>query len=157
MNPMTQYPPRPVVTEDIIREAALDIANRLSGDVDDIVDAYQHPMDGYELGKALERESCWDIQRDDIDVLDEVGMNARRLLKEQEADWVRDNNIQPPYPVGTRVQTPHRGTGVIDAIDDYSPGCFLVVPDIRTEVERRSQLRWVCKFEEVEPASEAKS
>jgi hypothetical protein len=155
MNPMDQYPPRPEVTPEMVREAAKDVAERMGGNVDDIVEAYSHPMDGYELGKELEKWHWWDVGRGDIDTLDEVEMNVNDALKLAEEQWIKENNIQPPYPVGAVVECKsRRRIGVIDGVCNYSPGCYLIKPNEPDETEQDNNCRWVCRFEGVTPVNE---
>ncbi|GGO89184.1 hypothetical protein GCM10011348_46340 [Marinobacterium nitratireducens] len=147
-------PPRPTVTDEIVREAAAEIAEKLGGSVDDIVKEYSYPMDGYELAKELEKWHYWNIGRDDIDTLDEVDFRVSDLLKKAQQEWAEAHNIQPPFPVGTRVMCrSRRNTGVIDSICDHSPAAYLIKADGHDD-EKDGYSRWVCKFEAVEPAEE---
>jgi hypothetical protein len=143
-------PPRPTVTDDIIRAAAASIAEQLDGDVEDIVDQFRPHMDSYQLAKDLESYCGWDISRDDIDVLDGVPHNVEIELKKAQVAWVEANNILPPYPNGTHVRCPSRNaTGVIDGIYEYSPATYYIKPDGQDD-EKTNHCRWVIKFEKVE-------
>jgi hypothetical protein len=159
MNPMTQYPPRPTLTGDLLKSAVqafLDknpgFVERLGSDsADDIASEYHLGMDGFELCKRLEKWCDWDIDREDMETLDGLDYFARQQLKEAEHRWMKHNNIQPPYPIGSRIKCTQRGrTGVIDEVCEYSPGCYLVIPDERSEAEAKASVRWVCEFEKVE-------
>ncbi|SIQ14511.1 hypothetical protein [Marinobacterium stanieri] len=164
MNPMNQYPPRPTMTDEILEPVVVafiatnpEFAKRCGPDsVQDIVDAYSLSADGFELCKYLERDHGWDTSREDMDTLDELGSDVRARLKQLEQEWMTHNNIKPPYPIGTKVKcNSRRDIGFIDSICEYHPGRFLVRPEAPSDVDRKHSMRWVCKFEEVEPVSEA--
>lgn len=158
MNPMTQYPPRPTLTGDLLKSAVRafldknpDLVEKLCSDADDIASQYHLGMDGFELCKRLEKWRGWDTDREDMETLDGLDYFARQQLEEAEHRWMKHNNIQPPYPIGSRIKCTQRGrTGVIDEVDEHSPGCYLVIPDERSEAETKASMRWVCKFESVE-------
>ena len=112
---------RPQVTEDMIQQAADVVAPKLEADAESIVQAYSHPMDGYELAKALERECLWDVSRDDMEMLDEVESIVSSLYRNAEKEWFDSNDIQPPLPVGTEIKQ-----GVIKGIYEYMPAYYKV-------------------------------
>lgn len=167
MNPMTQYPPRPTLTDDLLKSVVNEFllehpdftAKLGSNGADDIVSEYSLGTDGFELCKRLEKYCSWDTDREDMDVLDELDCCARQMLKEAEQNWITQNNIQPPYANGTRVKVTSgpRGIGTIDTVCDHSPGCFLLAPANPSEFDRSHNTRWVVRFEHVQPADEAGS
>lgn len=125
-----EAPPRPQVSEDMIRRAAEAVVPNLNIDagtplfessVDDIVKEYRHPMDGYDLAKMLDKWQGWDTDREDMETLDEVNGYVSEYLKEAEKAWVEAWNIQPPYPIGTRIKE-----GVIAGIYEYSVATYEV-------------------------------
>ncbi len=84
--------------------------------------------------------------------VDSIEKNECRKVYRKERAALRDDVIQPPYQIGSRVKCMLRmKTGVIDELCEHSPGCYLVVPDSRSEEEIKSRTRWVYKFENVEP------
>ena len=128
---------RPEVTEEMIRHAATEVAQKLDGDVDSIVEVYRHPMDGYELAKRLERESYWDISRDEMETLDEVEMSVSAAQRKAEREWFESNDIQPPFPVGTRIRE-----GVITGIYDHMPAYYKVKEDGCTDPNRSRLIKY---------------
>jgi len=113
---------RPRVTKEMILEAAKQVAKNLDdADAETIAKAYSHPMDGYELAKELDRMYCWDITMSDVEELDGMNSIVGDLHREAEDRWFKDNNIQPPLPIGTRIKN-----GVIEGICQYSAARYLV-------------------------------
>ena len=112
---------RPVVTDEMIRHAAEIVAPKVQGNVDDLADTYSHSMDGYDLAKQLERECFWDVSRDQMEQLDEMECIVDDLYRSAEKAWFEDNDIQPPFPVGTKIKE-----GVIKGIYEYMPAYYQV-------------------------------
>jgi len=112
---------RPRVTDDMILEAAKQVAARLDGNAEDIAQQYRHPMDGYELAKELERWCSWDVQRSDIDELDSMEYLVRDLHEKAEKQWVAENGITPALAIGAKIK---RGT--ICGVDDHRAAYYLV-------------------------------
>lgn len=142
---------RPSVTSEMILAAAEEIAERVGGDAATIAEHYSHPMDGYELAKQLDKWAYWDVSREDMETLDEMEMLVRDAHSKAEKEWVEQYSIEPPFPVGTFVET-RRGVGQIDGISSHSPACYEVKPKGQNDDEA-SRLRWIVKFEEVEAAA----
>lgn len=135
--------PRPVVTNDMIREAAKPVAEALDGDLESIVSQYTHPMDGYELAKDLENYCCWEVSRQQLDELDEVEGNVNVLLLAAEKRWAEENNIQPPFPIGAMTTI-----GVITDVFEYRPATYLI--KVHGQIDSPiSRSRRVVKFEDV--------
>ncbi|OPX57052.1 hypothetical protein SAMN02745127_02088 [Oceanospirillum multiglobuliferum] len=112
---------RPDVTDEMIRHAAEVVAQKVKGDVGSIVEAYCHPMDGYELAKRLERECFWDVSRDDMELLDEMEGIIDDQHQAAEKEWFESNDIQPPFPIGTKIKE-----GIIKGIYEYRPAYYQV-------------------------------
>lgn len=154
-----QHGPRPTVTDEMKLAAAMPIAKQMLSGINDDAKAgakdiaengYAY-IDGYELAKRLER--CgWDICRGDIDELDQYDSNLRAELKKAETAWADGNNIQPPFPVGTRVTVPHDGEGEITGIYQHGAARYEVRPDSNTESEDSCSRRVIIKFEDAKPA-----
>ncbi|MCZ0926505.1 hypothetical protein L0636_01200 [Halomonas janggokensis] len=138
-------PPRPTVTDQMIEEAAKTVAAKVDIPSEDIADVYCHSMDGFELAIEL-KERFVDVNRGDLDDLDEMEWLVNKELKKAEETWFTANDIQPPYPIGTRIKE-----GVIEHIDGYRVACYLVRKwDTPPEVKS-----WqVIKFEDAVPAPE---
>ena len=146
-------PPRPDVTDEMILAAAEVVAGRLTtgGGAEDIARQYQHPMDGFDLAKELDKWEMWDTTREDMEALDSMDGLVDRALVEAEKQWATQNSITPPIAIGSRVRCPVRNRiGVIDSICDYSVARYLVTPEEPDERELASKARWVIKFEDAE-------
>lgn len=145
------YPPRPVVTQEMVVKAALKFYPDQDA-AESIAEVYEHHMDGYELAKELERSQLWDCNRQDVDELDNVAWEVHKLLREAEQQWANENDVQPSLPVGSRVSLPRHGAGEITGVSgDHSPACYLVKPDGQDDASNGSR-RYVIKFEDARPA-----
>lgn len=112
---------RPKITEEMILEAAKQIAERLDGDAETIAENYEHPMDGYQLAKELDRNEYWDLTMSDVEELDGMSTIVERLHNEAEKKWFAENDIQPPLPVGTAIKQ-----GVIDGVYEHAAARYKV-------------------------------
>ena len=123
---------RPTITREMILEAAAQVAKHLNdGDPETIADHYTHPMDGYQLARELERWASWDITMRDAEELDSMSSIVGRLHQAAEKQWALENNIQPPLPVGTRIQR-----GVIEGVSEHMAARYLVKEDGCTQAGR---------------------
>lgn len=138
-------PPRPTVTDKMIEEAAKTVAAKVDIHSEDIISVYRHSMDGFEL--AIELKNYFvDVDRGDMYELDEMERLVSDALTKAEKEWFTANDIQPPYPIGTRVKE-----GVIEHIDTHRVAHYLV-RKWETPPEVKSWL--VIKFENAVPAPE---
>ena len=95
---------RPKVNPEMVSEAATKLAAANGWDADqaaDIASVYSRHMDGYQIAKELERKHRWEISVSDVEELDCMDSDVRQILKHACVVWARENNIQPPLPVGT--------------------------------------------------------
>lgn len=145
---MKKFPPRPSVTDDMVREAARPYAEELDIDLSDIVSAYSHPMDGYELAVELIRNHGCDIERPAMEQLDGLGDELSKQHRELTVEWVKGLDQTLILPAGVRVYCPaHDGNGTVEGFAGTTrPGSYLIKPD-SDPVESR---RWVVRFEDVE-------
>lgn len=127
---MEYTPPRPRVTEQMILDACMEVAPRLTESEDEaecllvaqsIARVYKHPMDGFQIAKQLDMREDWDTTRDDADRLDSLEMHVRRALEAAEKEWFEANDIKPPHPVGAAITI-----GVIEGVYKYQPGYYTV-------------------------------
>ena len=141
----TNIPPRPTVTDKMIEEAAKIVAAKVDICSEDIIRVYSHSMDGFELAIEL-KDNYVDVDRSDMYDLDEMEFLVSDALTKAEKEWFAANNIQPPYPIGTRVKE-----GVIEGISESRVAYYLVRKwDTPPEVKS-----WqVIKFEDAAPAPE---
>lgn len=128
---------RPTVTKEMILEAATQIAERIDGDAETIAEYYEHPMDGYQIAKELDRNAYWDLTMSDVEELDDMSGIVDSLLAKAEKQWVEENNIQPPLPIGTRIEQ-----GVIHSVCDYSAAKYRVKEDGCTQDGRFLLIRF---------------
>ena len=130
---------RPDPSDACVLAAAVKVAARVDGDADDIADSFELNDDGYELAKKLEDDHMWDITADMVSDLDEMGHHVETLYKKELAQWMIDDNIQPPFENGDKIKQ-----GTIAGIYDHTPACFLVKANGCTNPNSHS----IIKFED---------
>ena len=96
-------------------------------------------MDGYELAKELDRMCGWMPTAQDVETLDNFGCPLREALRQARITWARDNNVQPPLPVGA--MTTH---GEIIGIYAHDGACY----EIRNPVDADPTRRYIVRFED---------
>ncbi|MBL4704277.1 MAG: hypothetical protein JKY54_07135 [Flavobacteriales bacterium] len=138
---------RPTVNESMVRKAAECITEVIDGRAEDIVSEYAHPMDGYDLAKALNSNRYWDATREDMEALDEVESIVSELLRQAEKVWFDVNDIQPPLEIGTMT-----ALGEITGVNEYSIARY----EIKEPGQDDSQTvtRLIVNFEDVVAISE---
>ncbi|WP_324731023.1 hypothetical protein [Pseudomonas paeninsulae] len=144
---MSQIPARPTVTEAMILAAAEVVAAKIDADAATIAEYYEHPTDGFELAKALDKWAGWDTAREDMEALDEVESLVRSALAAAEKQWFAEHDIQPPFPVGAKLQCRSGIVGSIAGIYQYQPAYFEVKPDGQDDAASGSR-RLLIKFED---------
>lgn len=92
---------------------------------DDLAKEYRSYDDGYELMKKLEDNCDWDASLDLANALDELSIYVDRAYKNHLEQWVKDNNIQPPYPIGHKFTNKGRPAQITE-ISKYDPYRYLV-------------------------------
>ncbi len=113
---------RPKITKEMILEAAKQVAENLEdGDAESIAENYEHPMDGYQLARELDRNTHWDLTMSDVEELDCMHGIVDRLHGEAEKKWFAENDIPPPLPIGATIKE-----GVIDGIYEHAPARYKV-------------------------------
>lgn len=96
-------------------------------------------MDGYELAKALDEICGWSPTAQDVETLDNFGLELREALRHKRIAWARDNNIQPPLPVGTMTTR-----GEITGIYEQDGACY----EIRKAGDSNPTRRYIVPFED---------
>jgi len=128
---------RPEIDDKIILNAARTVAAELNGNAELIAKHYTYGMNGYELAKELERSELWDIDAlivDQLDCMDcEVDQEHEKVCKK----WIKDNNIQPPLKIGTKIKE-----GTITGIDQYGAARYLVKENGCTQKGRSLLIRF---------------
>lgn len=144
-------PPRPTATKEMILAAAQVVAEKIDADAETIAEHYRPGMDGYELAKELDKWAYWDTSREDMEALDEVDWLVSAAVAKAEKEWVAEHNIQPPVPVGYRVQCDVRKeVGTITGVCTRGAARYLIKPDGQDDATA-GERRWLCKFEQVTP------
>lgn len=152
MNRIIFNPPRPELTDEMRYAAALEFA-RDNPTVQVGIQAKQIAKEiaacdvdcwtnAYELAKELESYHDWDVGADTVATLDNYDIYLRKHLKAAEKQWAEDNNIQPPFPIGTVVQFYGRRTGEITSISKYDAAAYEIKEEGKPE-----NYRAIVKFE----------
>lgn len=148
-------PPRPELTEEQLKQLALELVNSLypsgADQVDkeqaaaDICAEYFFCMDGYELAKALDDNHGWDITRDMIDTFDSFNYMYSAAQDQLERDWVNQYGIQAPLAVGQRVTLKHNqggGTGTITEVNYDGRARYLIQLDEEKNPNSKAVVRY---------------
>ncbi len=147
MHPMDQYPKRPKVTDAMLLEAASVIEARLGpryqGITADLATIDGEWMDGYEVCKELERDFYYEGDLMLAQELDCYGNEIRKLREAAEKTWAAEHNIQPPYPIGTRIRE-----GIL--VDVYKHGAAQYLVDYGKPDSKK-----IVRFEDAHPVEEA--
>jgi len=122
-HPMDKYPKAPKETIELLTKAFEQFAKDNDCDVNTLVTAYNdcYDTDGYEIAKRLDNFYGWDIDSEWVEKLDDLAWLASDELKKQREQWFNENNIDPPYEIGTKLDK-----GTIVGIDTYYSGYYLV-------------------------------
>jgi len=103
-------------------------------------------MDGYELAKALDVNCGWIPTALDVEILDGFRDLLRDELRQACIAWARDNNIEPPMPVGTMTTK-----GEITGIYAHDGACY----EIREPGDTNPTRRLIVRFEDARKAPAA--
>lgn len=123
---VTAIPPRPTITDEVIKEAAKKAlksvfsGNDLEMIANDIASEHYEGIDGYELAKNLDHLG-WNINTDIVSACDDVDACAYGILNTLEKEWAKTYNVQPLLPVGQVLKR-----GVITGVSQHSGAKYLV-------------------------------
>ena len=81
-----------------------------------------------------------------METLDNFGCDLREALRQACIAWARDNNIQPPLPIGTMTTR-----GQITGVSDHDGATYLIRENGCTQEGRRLLVR----FEDARPVEVA--
>lgn len=88
---------------------------------------------GYEMAKWLESNHYWEPDAQMVETLDSFRHMVDSQIEKAQEQWVIDNNIKPPLPLGTRVAiaSVYRGTehGTLAHLFKYGPAKYSVKMD----------------------------
>lgn len=158
---MQKYPPRPVINDNIRREAAKNwVQENIPHDDEEVKEALQELLvanaslgdDGFELGKKVENETTITVDFQLCEALDNFSSCLLRVYRMAEKAWVENNHIEPPYPVGTHIYYSSgfsKQRGVITAVYEYAPAKYLIKDDDACE-----GTNFIISFEDVEAVRE---
>lgn len=115
---------------------------------------------------TLIRDYSWEFTQELWDNIQNFNSFVRQKLKEKEQQWVKDNNIKPPFPVGSKVRILLRyyseTIGVINKIYEYETARYCVLTAEQEEYNKRMEQQGkkerqggcVVRFEDVELVEE---
>lgn len=109
-------PPRPVVDDAVIRQAAEKFCSAHSLDssaVDDIVSVFDDSKDGYEIAKELDNYYGWAMNSRMVSDLDDLSHEVYILVRKAVIKWVEDFSVKPKLAVDTVCRR-----GVIKGFDE---------------------------------------
>ena len=133
---------RPKVTQELIATVAAAFCSSHGWDAsqaDDLARAYRSGMNGYELAKTLDNYHGWIPTADDVESLDNFGGEVREAHRQACIAWARDNNIQPPLPIGTMTTR-----GEITDISEWDGACY----EVRQPDDQHPTRRYIVRFED---------
>jgi hypothetical protein len=114
-------PKRPAITKELALKALEGKCIGLPFTAEEFVEEWSPWKDSYEIAKSLDRAHCCDLSRDDLDHIDDMAGYIDDYHRETVNRWFADNNIQPPYLVGSRLKE-----GLITGIYEYQPAYYCV-------------------------------
>ena len=131
-----------------------------------LIDEFYLYDDPEDMINTLIRGYEWDFTQELWDNIQHFGSFVRQKLKEKEQQWMKDNNIEPPFPVGAKVRLLSRPysktTGIINQIYEYEPARYCVLTAEQEEYNKQMEQQgkterqggYVVKFEDVELVEE---
>lgn len=132
---------RPKVTRELIAATATVFCDREGWDAhqeSDLAGVCRNAnMDGYELAKALDSERGWMPTAQDVETLDNFGGEVREAHRQACIAWARDNNVQPPLPIGTMTTR-----GEITGVSEHYGATYLIRGHGCTQEGRRLLVRF---------------
>jgi hypothetical protein len=113
----------------------------------DIARAVRHAgpyTDGYQIAKSLD-DMGWDCNLQMAEDLDCFSSYANDEIQAAQARWVDENNIVPPFPIGTRVKDTSGETGKITEVYSHGVAKYCV----KMDNEKNPTTRRIIDFEHV--------
>lgn len=141
---------RPKVTKELIAATAAIFCKREGWDedqADDLASVCRHTsQDGYELAKELDSLCGWMPSAQDVETLDNFSSDLREAHRLACIAWARNNNVQPPLPVGAMTTQ-----GEITGIYSHDGACY----EIRKPGDANATRRYIVRFEDAREAPAA--
>lgn len=134
---------RPEITREFIATTAVKFCNDnfwSTKQAADITRVYRigGRLDGYETAKDLESMCGWSPTAMDVSTLEDFFRVVSNTYREVCFEWARDNNIQPPLPIGTMTTK-----GEITGIYARDAACY----EIRMIGDAEPSRRKIVRFE----------
>jgi len=140
-NKIVFNPPRPEMSREILYATALKLAKEnpeLNSELSpkEIAEAITTALedcgstDGYSLAKELDETCFWDITAQSVEILEKYAYLLDDEFINAQEEWVKVNNIQPPFPNGSKVNFTWRlkeYTGVIKEVHKNVPACYVII------------------------------
>lgn len=128
---------RPGISEDLIMAVAQALVKGTPFEAEDVASCYSRMCNGFDIARNLDSLGYDGITADDVTLLDRmddlVNEEHRRVCWE----WVRKEEIQPPYPVGTELDN-----GIIHSISEHYPAYYHVKEYGCTQENRHLLIRF---------------
>ncbi|MCG6228100.1 hypothetical protein [Vibrio furnissii] len=154
-----QIPPRPELTNEIMKAGVLKAVNYMQNSIDDdyiesfaddIAKFYEYGSDAYELAKSMDDHGlCWHVDTTFVEDMEVVGRYIRDELDSAVKEWANTYQPVPPFEVGTELQEYSFSTdihgGFVDGICQHTPATYLVKMHDRAEDDASRRL---VKFED---------
>lgn len=107
-----------------------------------------HRDDGYKFASYLDHHHHWDCDFAIAEHLDDFSYVLDRVVTDAERLWAAENNIQPPFPNGTRVRFGAE-TGIIDKVYKHGVARYAIAVDGDPDAHGAKHSRRIVKFEDV--------
>ncbi|HFQ5056275.1 TPA: hypothetical protein ACGU7J_001657 [Vibrio vulnificus] len=154
-----QIPPRPELTNEIMKAGVLKAVNHMQNSIDDdyiesfandIAKFYEYGSDAYELAKSMDDHGlCWHVDTKFVEDMEVVDRYIRGELDSAVKEWANTYQPVPPFEVGTELQEYSFSTdihgGFVDGICQHTPATYLVKMHDRAEDDTSRRL---VKFED---------
>lgn len=147
---MNTTPQRPKITAEIIKKAAeqtsylTHLDDEIQKKLAELIIRKCNPKDnGYRIARNIEYELDLEteLSMEFVETMDEFQYLVSNFYAQACQEWVEENNIQPPFSVGTTITE-----GEITAISATSPAYYLVKPHGHDDAI--SNRRLLIKFED---------
>lgn len=151
---------RPTITPEIKLAAARKMVEAIESDCDtdglpsseemaeDIADVASRYDDGYAIAKQLDDRKYWSIDMRIVEALDNYSFMLSAQLDKEIKKWVEENDIQPPFPLKTRVKMQSGDIGEIATIRRDTAE-YLIKIDGDPKADAPTNRRMVVSYESV--------
>lgn len=133
-------------------EELIENCNKVGEDVAEIAkqiaDCADRYDNGYEIAKQLDIRFFWEIDIDIVQELDNFSTIIYTEIENKIKTWVKENDIQPPFPINTRIKLANGETGEITTIRRETAE-YLIKIDGDEKAEAPSNRRRIVAYESV--------